>query len=123
MNHPSVLLVDDHEEAVLLLADLLELEGFIVRAATSAAQALKMMEEACPDAVVSDLEMPEMDGYELARRIQALYPGRVHLVALSGRLPSGESPLGPNDPFQYKLGKPVALNRLVAILDSGRLMQ
>jgi DNA-binding response OmpR family regulator len=66
---PAILLVDDDAEICQFLATLLELEGFTPRIATRAEQALGALAGA--DAILIDLAMPEVDGFELCRRIRA----------------------------------------------------
>jgi DNA-binding response OmpR family regulator len=67
-NRPTILLVDDDTEICQFLATLLELEGFDPRIATSAAEALGALSGA--DAILIDLAMPEVDGFELCRQIR-----------------------------------------------------
>jgi CheY-like chemotaxis protein len=79
-----VLVVDDDQDARELLNELLEMMGAKVLAASSVAEAVERLDEA-PDVVLSDIGMPEADGFELARRIQA-HPNRarLRLIALTG---------------------------------------
>ncbi len=81
----TVLLVDDNHDAADGLAMLLRAWGARVRVVHDGASALRALEECRPDAVVLDLGMPGMDGYELARRVRAS-PGHagIVLVAVSG---------------------------------------
>lgn len=66
-----VLVVDDEEDAVALLAAVLQEAGATVDSARSGLQALEAIDRRRPDAVVSDLEMPELDGYGLIRELRA----------------------------------------------------
>src|SRR5579883_520031 len=68
---PSLQVVDDQYDATESLAFLLQLHGFPVRTASDGAQALEAIASEVPDAVLLDLRMPAMDGWELARRIRA----------------------------------------------------
>jgi CheY-like chemotaxis protein len=80
-----VLVVDDNADAAESIANLLRLEGHRVEAAHNAAAALRIAETLQPDIAFLDLNMPGMDGYELARRLRALPFGRnAQLVALTG---------------------------------------
>lgn len=67
----SVLVVDDLMDAAVSLAVLLGLCGFRARAVCRGEDALRAAEESPPHAVVLDLKMPGMDGWELARRLRA----------------------------------------------------
>jgi CheY-like chemotaxis protein len=81
----KLLVVDDNVDAAVSLSLLLELENHRVQSAHSPAQALEQLAGFEPDLVLLDIGLPQMDGYELARRIRAL-PGRAppKLVALTG---------------------------------------
>jgi signal transduction histidine kinase len=79
-----ILIVDDNCDAADLLAELLAAHGAAIAVAHSGDAALELFESFRPDAVVLDVGMPYMDGYEVARRIRAMGDGDVLLVALTG---------------------------------------
>ena len=62
---PSVLIVDDEPSVREFLAFVLEDEGFEVATACDGCEALKKVEQKPPDLIVTDLMMPQMDGYDL----------------------------------------------------------
>lgn len=66
----NVLLVDDDPDKLNLLQTALRMSGYEVRTATDGAEALAAFAHDPPDLVISDVMMPNMDGYELARRIR-----------------------------------------------------
>jgi DNA-binding response OmpR family regulator len=66
---PPVLLVDDDAEICQFLATLLDLEGFEPRIAARSEEAMSALAGA--EAILIDLAMPEVDGFELCRRIRA----------------------------------------------------
>jgi DNA-binding response OmpR family regulator len=66
---PAILLVDDDAEICQFLATLLELEGFVARIATRPEDAMGQLEGAA--AILIDLAMPGVDGFELCRRVRA----------------------------------------------------
>lgn len=79
-----VLVVDDNRDAAIALASLLEAEGLAVRIAHSGREAIESAACETPDAVILDLGMPDVDGYEAATRIRdALAPPPL-LIAVSG---------------------------------------
>ncbi|HUR19680.1 MAG TPA: ATP-binding protein, partial [Vicinamibacterales bacterium] len=80
-----VLVVDDNQDAASSLATLLELQGHDVRVAFSGAAALEVVKGFAPQVVFLDIGMPEMDGYEVVRRLRQ-QPGLEHVVvaALTG---------------------------------------
>lgn len=66
-----VLIVEDDDDARDLMQDVLEQRGAKVAAAESVARAFELLDERLPDVVVSDIAMPDEDGFELARRLRA----------------------------------------------------
>ncbi len=71
MPNGTVLAIDDDPRNLQLLSSVLAEAGYSVRAANSGARALKMMEREAPDLVLLDITMPEIDGYEVCRRIRS----------------------------------------------------
>ena len=67
---PTVLVVDDAPANLNLLAGLLQAD-YRVKLAASGAKALDLVQRAAPDLVLLDVMMPEMDGYEVCRRLKA----------------------------------------------------
>ncbi len=68
----SILAVDDTPHALKLLTDLLRSEGYEVRSAINGELALRAAEMNPPDLVLLDIRMPEMDGFEVCRRLKAI---------------------------------------------------
>ena len=63
----KVLIVEDHKDNLRLLAQCLEFRGIVVEQALTGSQALQRLECASFDVVVSDVRMPGLNGFELAR--------------------------------------------------------
>lgn len=83
MVHTRILIVDDDPQAHQALQLLFRAEGYPVQLAESAAQALEMIDRAPPDVVLTDLQMPEMDGIALCRGLHAHSPG-LPVIVLTG---------------------------------------
>lgn len=120
-----VLAVDDEESARELVALVLAQAGAETRTAASVAEAMAILAalspEQYPDVLVSDLSMPEEDGYSLIRQIRQLAPeqgGRVPAIALTafGRMEDRVRVLGAG--FQSHVIKPVEAEELVAVIAS-----
>jgi len=67
---PTILLVEDSEPAIIQIKDMLESNRYVVHAARSGAEALQILTEMTPDAMILDLQMPQMDGFELLEKIR-----------------------------------------------------
>ena len=67
----TVVIVDDTPANLRLLADILSSEGYRVRPAPNGERALATIQKELPDLILLDILMPEMDGYEVCRRLKA----------------------------------------------------
>ncbi|MBD2256108.1 GAF domain-containing protein [Pseudanabaena sp. FACHB-2040] len=111
-----VLLVDDEADARDLMAFVLEEAGATATIAASAAAALTLLPQVQPDIVISDIGMPEMDGYMLIRAIRQLPPeqgGQVPAIALTAYAGEIDRQQAIAAGFQRHLAKPVVPNDLV----------
>ena len=70
MGKPSILIVDDKPENLHLLSDILLAENYAVRQAISGNMALKSINFELPNLILLDVNMPEMDGFELCFRLK-----------------------------------------------------
>jgi signal transduction histidine kinase len=70
MSSESILLVDDTPANLRILAEMLRESGYHVRPVTSGAMALRAAESDPPDLILLDIRMPEMDGFEVCRRLK-----------------------------------------------------
>jgi CheY-like chemotaxis protein len=121
-----VLVVDDSEPARHALAALLEAHGAIVETSPSAHEGLTALPAFTPHVLLSDLQMPEMDGFEFIRRVRLLRDdegGRVPAAAVtaSNTVEMREAALKAG--YHGVIGKrmePEHLTRLVRALREGR---
>jgi len=111
-----ILVVDDDEASARGLAKLLSLEGFEVSTAYNGREALEQLEKETPDALITDLAMPEMDGMSLLREVHQRYPDMLVMV-LSGAQQRAEPVL--RGGAMAFVGKPVQVDEVVSILDAG----
>jgi excisionase family DNA binding protein len=83
---PVVLIVDDDERLREYVRVNLEMEGYAVREAGNAEEGLNVLEEATPDLVLLDVMMPEVDGWEMLRRVQERHGvGSIPVIMFSGK--------------------------------------
>jgi CheY-like chemotaxis protein len=108
-----VLLVEDSADVLCLLQMELEWRGYRVDAAPNARAALTALERARPDVIVSDLGMPEMDGFELIQLIRA-NPGlsSVPAIALTGAVMDKDVQQAIALGFTAHIAKPVEADEL-----------
>lgn len=111
-NKRSILVVDDNEAAAHALQRLLELRGHEVHTAYSGLAALDVARDVQPDILVLDIGLPDIDGYEVVRRLKQ--DGMVHaaLIALTGYGQTEDKEKAHEAGFHYHLTKPVGLAEL-----------
>jgi PAS domain S-box-containing protein len=117
----SILVVDDEPDAVHILRALLEQSKARVLTATSAAEAMKIVDESRPDIVVADIGMPGEDGHAFLRRLRALPEergGLIPAVALTAFGGEKDRERSRQSGFDQHLPKPVEPSELVQTLAS-----
>jgi DNA-binding NtrC family response regulator len=70
----TILVVDDEEMMRGLLSKILEKDGYSILSASSGAEALKIIDEGKVDLVITDVKMPEMNGFDLLKHIKEKTP-------------------------------------------------
>jgi signal transduction histidine kinase len=112
----DVLVVDDDPDSLELVREALAQAGAAVRGARSAKEALEALGEAVPSALLSDIAMPDEDGYALIRRIRSLAPergGKVPAAALTAFAFPEDKEQALRAGFDDFLAKPIAPWELV----------
>jgi CheY-like chemotaxis protein len=111
-----VVVVDDAQDALDMLVELIACNGYAVRSASSGLQALELVTRFEPHCVVFDIEMPGIDGLDLARRLRAAHGNDLVLIAVTGHSPDNEKVAATFDAVDYWLTKPIDLDRLYQVL-------
>jgi len=112
-----VLVVNDSPDNVASMALLLRLYGHEVDGALGGAAALRAAQAQQPDAVLLDLSMPGMDGYQVARKLRAMFRDKpVLLVALTAHGFEEDRRRCEEAGFDRHLVKPVDPAQLAALL-------
>jgi len=117
----NVLLVDDEADARDLFRTVLEQSGARVTAVASGAEAFSSFTASPPDVVVSDIEMPDENGYDLIRRLRDLPPergGRIPAAALTAYARTEDRMRALRAGYQLHVSKPVQPAELVAVIAS-----
>jgi CheY-like chemotaxis protein len=105
-----VLVVEDDQETRDILAAILERGGFSYRVATRASEALSVLDDWQPDVIVSDIGMPDMDGYEFVRQLRARPPqlgGQIPALALTAYARTADREQALRAGYQAHVAKPV----------------
>jgi len=118
----SVLVVDDDEMIVGLVGHALAAAGYRVVTAATGSEALARVAEALPDLIVSDVNMPDMDGFTLVQRLREDPRLRsMPLLFLTSRAEASDVVTGMNLGADDYLFKPFDIGELVARVDAKRL--
>ena len=87
----TVLYIEDNSDNRLLVRRLLTVDGYRLEEAENARQGLKILETARPDLILVDINMPDMDGYTLTRKIRELAGfSEVPIVAITANVMKGD---------------------------------
>jgi PAS domain S-box-containing protein len=112
-----ILIVDDSSESTEMLGKLLEIEGAFIDSAKSGAEALEIAQQKRFDLVISDISMPEMDGYQLLRELRALpQMENVPAIALTGYGRTADVERAHAEGFAEHLTKPIDIDQLLVIV-------
>jgi two-component system capsular synthesis sensor histidine kinase RcsC len=116
--HPlcSILLVEDHYDTRQAFAAILRSWGHQVATGDSAATALKFLDEHEVDVVVSDIGLPDRNGYELVAEARHRRPG-LATIAVSAYFTAADQRRGSDAGFDMFFAKPVDLTALRHVLE------
>jgi excisionase family DNA binding protein len=108
---PLVLVVDDDEQLRELVRINLELEGYAVREAGGAEEALSAIEDQAPELVLLDVVMPGIDGWQMLQRMQERF-GSIPVIMFSGQVEDG-APNAQQRGARSFVGKPFDPHQLI----------
>lgn len=115
----QILLVDDDDDTLEMLAEVLRQRGAIVEVASSAREAIEVLDRFQADVIVSDLAMPENDGYSLIQAIRARETGKRKLaqaIALTALVRVEDRARALSAGFNMFLPKPVQPSELISAI-------
>ncbi|MBW4680762.1 MAG: response regulator [Microcoleus vaginatus WJT46-NPBG5] len=111
-----LLVVDDDPDTICLLTLLFEADGAELIAANSASEALQALKYFKADVLISDIKLPEEDGYALiakVRNLDAERGGNIPAIAMSGYVRDEDSAQALSAGYDAHIAKPVNLDELV----------
>ena len=124
MASETILVVDDEPAVLDIVSRFLEVAGYATETAVNVREGLRVFEHSRPSLVITDASMPEMDGYELCRRVREV--SDVPVMMLSGYPKTRETVDDESALPDDFVAKPVAmgefLKRVDALIQSGRLI-
>jgi DNA-binding response OmpR family regulator len=113
INAPTLLVVDDNDEFLDFMVSILK-ESYNVITAPNGKEAWELVVEAIPDMVVSDVMMPEMDGFELCRRMQNdVRTSHIPIILLTAKLGEESKLAGLEAGANDYLSKPFVMDELL----------
>lgn len=118
-----IIVADDDYDAMLTLMMLLREDGHEVRGTPKGAQVPSLAEKFDPDAVLLDINMPDLSGFEIARRIRSRHGDeRPLLIAISGVYKQGsDRVLAEIVGFNHHVAKPYDIQQILSLLAPVRL--
>jgi CheY-like chemotaxis protein len=119
LNNIRLLVVDDDIDTRHFLTIALQQAGAEVRAVTSVNEALSAIQEYPPDILISDIGMPEEDGYTLIRKLRRLEPergGRIPAIALTAYAREEDTTQALEAGFHMYAAKPVEPAKLIDMI-------
>ena len=111
---PTVLIVDDDPKLREYVRVNLEMAGYSVKEAGSADEGLGVLDESTPDLVLLDVMMPEVDGWEMLRRVQERHGvGAIPVIMFSGKVDEQAAEEAASRGAQAFIGKPFNPQELI----------
>jgi PAS domain S-box-containing protein len=117
LDRTTLLIVDDEPDGRQLMVRILEGRGATVTAVAGGIEALALLKSRAYDLLVSDIGMPDLDGYELMRRVRLLdsnRPGPIPAIAVTAYARAEDRQRSLLAGFQMHLAKPIEARELVA---------
>jgi CheY-like chemotaxis protein len=113
----SILVVDDNPSMASALADVLDVKGFEVHAATSGEEALEILQAHPVDILLTDVIMPDMDGLALYRATRKTHP-RLTTILMTAYAADDLIQKGMAEGIKTVLSKPVDINFLLTLFSA-----
>ena len=115
----TIMVVEDNELNMLLASDFLRSKGFTVAEAMDGESALEMIKEDAPDLILMDIQMPGIDGLEVAKRLKAApATKRIPIIAMTALAMKGDEELCLRRGCDGYLKKPINLKEMLEVVNS-----
>jgi two-component system, CitB family, response regulator DctR len=117
MTMNKILLIDDDVSHLKLLRILLENKGFDVKTTPRAINVLEILEKTKFDLIVTDFNMPDMNGIKLAMKVRGKYPD-ARIIMVTGDFSPDIAETAANAGISHIFSKPVKITKLLATIRS-----
>ena len=115
----NILIAEDEPHVARLLCRALEKDGYIVDAVHNGVQALERISEKLPDILITDINMPKMDGEQLCKHLKENMPERKFpIIVLSSRTEVEHREWSQSMNDTVFMEKPVSIRKLIKFLES-----
>lgn len=113
----KLLLVDDDARNLYALTKVLKSKGYSIEVAPDSNKALELLAQTTFDVLLTDIMMPQIDGYELIRRVRALGYEKLPIIAITAKAMQGDESLCIEAGANAYLAKPVDVKTLINLLN------
>ena len=113
----KILYIEDNPDNMRLIHKVLEARGYEVHGATNGQDGVSIAEEINPDMILVDINLPDIDGYEVARRVRASQETALHtvtMIAITANVLKGDAEKALEAGCDAYMPKPVNINELYA---------
>lgn len=113
----KILYIEDNLDNLRLIQKVLEAKGYVVHGATNGSKGISLAEEIKPDMILVDINLPDIDGYEVARRIRSSQEPELHnviIIAITANVLTGDAEKALAAGCDTYLPKPVNIRELYA---------
>ncbi len=118
LRRPAILVVEDDDDNRLMMKVMLKMKGYRVVEARDGEEALRVMEDDPPGLILSDLQLPGLNGLALVRRVrQTPALSAVPFIVISGHDPVEHRPISIAAGCDEYLLKPIDFDRLEAVIE------
>jgi len=114
----KLLVVDDDARNLFALTKFLRKRHYVIDVAPNGAKALEMLPQGQYDAILTDIMMPEIDGYMLIRKIRKLGYSNIPIIAITAKAMQGDESACIEAGANAYLAKPVDIDHLTALLQT-----
>jgi two-component system cell cycle response regulator DivK len=118
---PNILCIEDHPDNMMLIRRIFHPNGYNLIEARNGAQGLSIAESQACDLILLDINLPDIDGYEIARRIRASKNSilaQIPIIAVTANAIKGDSQKAIQAGCTKHMSKPIDIIELVETVDA-----